>query len=471
MGKGWSLWRLGRPAEAALAFEKAYGLETNSELKVQALFKTADALFASGQYKAAADKYRRVSEEFRGGPLAAPALYQLAECFARLGERARAEQILAGLVEAQPDSAAGDQARLRMAQLKEEQNLWDEAAAEYERVIAACRQEAYCAQAVHARGLIRYRLGRFKEAEEDFVRVFTQYPTNALAEQAFYMRGWCLYLQGRDGEALDIGRQFLTRYPASAWAPEVLFWLGEYQYNRANFADAERQFGELVNQYPSGPLADKALYWAGRAAAAQKEFVRAIDYYTRLAKDYPQSSKLAEARFAQGDALSELGQFAGAILAFEEVIVRFPGSYLADLAWGRKGDCQFTLGKDEPGRYEEALAAYRMVLGSPTATADLKRQAEYKIGRCHEKRGRTADALESYLNVVYSFLAGRERGVPGNPLWFTRAAFNAAALQENAGRWREAVAIYRRVANANVPASDEAAERMRKIRFEHWIMF
>jgi biopolymer transport protein ExbB/TolQ len=54
---------------------------------------------------------------------------------------------------------------------------------------------------------------------------------------------------------------------------------------------------------------------------------------------------------------------------------------------------------------------------------------------------------------------------------FTRAAFNRPHCKKNAGRWREAVAIYRRVANANVPASDEAAERMRKILFEHWIMF
>ena len=37
--------------------------------------------------------------------------------------------------------------------------------------------------------------------------------------------------------------------------------------------------------------------------------------------------------------------------------------------------------------------------------------------------------------------------------------------------WREAVNIYRRVADSGVSAASEAQERVKKIRLEHWVLF
>jgi tetratricopeptide (TPR) repeat protein len=292
-----------------------------------------------------------------------------------------------------------------------------------------------------------------------------------VAEQALYMRGWCLYLTGRDQEALTLCKEFIEKYPNSAWAPDVLFWLGEYHFNHGDFAAAERQFAALAERYPDGPLADDALFWSGRAAAEKKDYMHAIEHFNELAKKYPNSPKLAETRFAQGDALSELGQFAGAILHFEEIIKKFQNSYLVDLAWGRKGDCQFTLGKDDPARYQEAIASYQAVMGSARASKDLVWQAQYKIGRCREKMGQLSEALEHYMKVVYAYLADAKQGNPGNPLWFTRAAFSAAAIKESEEKWREAVNIYKRVIEGNVAAASEAEQRIQKIRFEQWVLF
>jgi TolA-binding protein len=226
----------------------------------------------------------------------------------------------------------------------------------------------------------------------------------------------------------------------------------------------------LAERYPQGVLADDALFWAGRSAAALKEYLRAIEHYNKLPQRYPESPKLAETRFAQGDALSELGQFAGAILAFDEVIRNYPDSYLADLARGRKGDCQFTLGSEDPERYREALASYQGVLQSPQTSPDLQWQAEYKIGRCYQKLGRSEDAFEQYMKVVYGFLGHSGRKDAGAMIWFTRAAFSAAEIMEHDGRWREAVNIYKRVIEAGVPAAGDARQRIQKIRLEHWFL-
>jgi tetratricopeptide (TPR) repeat protein len=174
----------------------------------------------------------------------------------------------------------------------------------------------------------------------------------------------------------------------------------------------------------------------------------------------------ADARFAQGDALTELGEHAAAILAFDEAARLAGESELAARARGRKGDCQFTLGADRPDRYREAAASFRAVMDSPSAGDDLRLQAEFKLGRTQEKLGaeRRSEAFDHYLAVVYRWEALREQGRRPDAIWFTRAAFAAAALKEEDGRPREAAKIYERVSRAGVPAGEDARQRMEKLK-------
>ncbi len=469
MGKGWSLWELRRYAEAAPVFEKAANLSADPPAKSRALLKAADSYFANRQYKLAIDRYGRLIRSGPSNEVVPQAQFQIAESMARQGARAEAETQFLAL--ASSGGPFANESYLRVAQIKEEDGLWDQALSTYDRILAGCSNSTACAEAIRGRGLIRYRLGQFQESLNDFNRVVEEYPDSPVAEQAFFMRGWCLYLLGNDEDALKVCQQFLEKYPNSTWAPDVLFWLGEYSFNHGDYDGAENRFLALADKYPTGQVADSALFWAGRAAAQKKQFLNAIEHYNLLTKMYPESPRIPETRFAQGDALSELGQFAGAILAFEEIIKKYPDSGLVDLAWGRKGDCQFTLGKDDPKRYQEALTSYQSLLDSPRVSSETKQQAEYKIGRCEEKLGQTSEAFERYMNVVYSYLQDAAKNQAGSPLWFTRAAFGAAAIKEAEGQWREAVNIYRRVADANVPGAAEAQARIQKIRTDKWNLF
>ena len=56
-------------------------------------------------------------------------------------------------------------------------------------------------------------------------------------------------------------------------------------------------------------------------------------------------------------------------------------------------------------------------------------------------------------------------------MWFTRSAFGAAALKEREKAWREAVQVYGRVIEAKVPAKDEAAKRIEKLKQDNWLLF
>jgi TolA-binding protein len=463
-GKGWCLWDLGRYAEAAATFEKAYAQVSEPEAKETVLIKAADSYFANGQYKSARDAYARALSEFAGSPRSLDTGFQIAECLARLGQHKEAEKEFRRLMALGRGGGLAVRSLMRIAQLREELQDWEGASRVYSEAVVSYPGSESIPAALQGRALAQYRLGEFAKALADFELLLADFPGTPWAEHAFFMRAWCLYLDGKTAEALRICAEFLERYPGSEWAPDVSFWLAEHSFNQGDFAEAEKSFRGVAETFPKSAMADDALYWAGRSAAAAKEFRRAISTYNELAKSYTNSAKLAEARFAQGDALTEIGEFSGAILAFDEVARKYADSPLADLARGRKADCQFTLGKDHPDRYEEALSTYRAVFDSPTASDELKMQAEFKMGRCYERLGRKPESFEHYMNVAYKWIAARAEGGLPDPIWFTRAAFSAAALMEAEQKWDEALTIYEHVLKSGLPAGADARKRMEKIR-------
>jgi TolA-binding protein len=468
---GWALWKAGRPAEAAAWFERAAAAETGSDRRLDLRQKLADARFAAGQFSQARTVYDEVLAALPpGDPAAGRVQYQLAETELALGETEAGEIRLLDLSRAPGGSEHVRAATMRLGVLYEERGALESAVDQYSRLLDAGPDPAPAAEALLARGLVRFRMGSFQAALDDFSRIRDDFPQTPSAARAMFMRGWCLYLLGRDDEALRVCEQFLADYPHSEFVPDVHFWLGEHAFNHGDPEQAEKRFAQLAREHPGSPRAADALFWAGRAATARRAYLAANEHFNALMAQYPDSPRLPETLLAQGDVLSELGQFPAAILAFNEVIVRFPRSAEAMIAWGRKGDCQYTLGQDNSARYEEALLSYRTLLDFAGAPADLRLQAGFKVGRCLEKMGRAAAALDRYMETAYAYLQ-EDQPPPEATVWFTRSAFAAAALQERAGNWKEAAGIYRRVADSGVPAAAEARDRMDRIRRDHWVLF
>lgn len=470
-GRGLALWDLHRFAEAASMFDKAASLSTDPAMREALLVKAADAMYANLQFSLAASAYERILVDFPSTSLTPQVLFQCGDSLARQSQWAAAEARFRELVRSFPENPLAERALLRIAEMKEEQgpSAMRAAMAAYSEVMNVYPAGALFPEALHRHGLAAYQIGEIDVALKDFTRVVTDYPTNRVAPQADFMRGWALYMGGQEEASLKVCKTFVDRYPDSEWTAGVMFWIGEYAYNHANYGEAEAQFIKLAEKSPQDPLADQSLIWAGRAAMRQKEYLRAVDIFSRLARIYPASPRLAEARFLQGDSLSELGEFSRAILVFDDLIAKFPGNTLVGAAWGRRGDCQFTLGATDAKRYDEAITSYRSVARSEGTTFDLELQAEYKIGRCYDKLGRRSDALEQYYTrVVVRYLAAKAPD-PAAAVWFTKAAFSAADILELDKNWKRAIKVLERVVEARVPAGGDARKRIEQIRTEHWI--
>lgn len=468
-GKGLALFKLGRFRESVQAFENACHGEKNQLEQARNRMYIGHAHIAAGQYKLAIESYSYVQAQWPETPMAEQAEFQIAECWAQLNEPARANALFWNLVDNDPESELTPTALLRIADLDFLQGHTNTARAMYVYVNGTCPPPIR-ARALHGLGLMEYAANRFRPALDYFEQAYRVAPASDVADRAFYLGAWCRFRLGQEEQALAAFRAFTELHPNSTWAPDALFWVYEYEYNHGRYGPAETGFLTVARRYPEGKIADAALFWAGQAAMRQNEFRRANNHFALLIKEYHASLKHPEARYYQATALCELGEFAAAILIFDDLIRLFPNHELNETAWLRKGDCQFTLGKQDPKRYDEAIASYQTILDRPTVTPPTRMQAEYKIGRCLEKAGRIANAFEHYMNAVYLYYKTSDH-LPGDTVWFTRAAFQAAELKETEKSWRKAAAIYQRVVDADVPASVEARERINRLHNEHWLYF
>jgi tetratricopeptide (TPR) repeat protein len=470
-GKGLALWSLERYAESASMLVKAVKELKDPRKKAEALFKAGDAFYKAGRFEDAEKRYRSFVTDFPDNENVPNALYQLGLSLARIGRRPDALEMIQTLEEDYAHTEFAEKAALLSASIMRASQQYEQALEKYAQINLAYTNSA-AAFSLHQSGIILFEnLGRFAEAQAIFETVVAEYAQSEYAPQASYMRGFCLARQGQADEAMRTCRNFIEDYPESQWRPEVEFWLAEQHFNQGNYIEAEPLFLHIAADFKSHKLAPRALYWAGRCAAAQSSYVTAIERYSEIAKSHSGSTILSVARFAHGDALTELGEFARAILAFEEVIKNSPEDHLVNAAWGRKGDCQFSLAAENSSRYSEAINSYQAILDRPSSSPELKLQAEYKLGRCLEKTSEVDKAFSRYMNVVYTFLNESIGRSSYNVMWFTRSAFGAAALKEKEHAWREAVQVYGRVIEANVPAQDEALKRIEKIKKDNWLLF
>jgi len=471
MGKGQALWGLQRFSSSASMYDKAEKVFADPDAKARALFQAGDAYYQAGLLEEAEKRYRAFVVNYSQHDDVPNALYQLGLVLAKIGRRSEALTTFGIIESTHASSPFADKAALRTADVMLASGQWEEALEKFTQIGQVYTNKTDVALSQHQRGLVLYQLGRYAEAQEVFDSVIANYPDTSFVPQASYMRGFCLYQQGQVDEAVQISKVFIEKYPDSEWTPDVIFWLAERYYNQGKYEEAEPLFLRITTDFPDHRLAARALYWAGRATAKESNYVKAIERYSEVAKTYPDSDILPQTRFAQGDALTELGEFARAILAYEEILKNYPESPLVSAAWGRKGDCQYSLATDNPVRYEEAMNSYQTVLNRPSSSPVLKMQAEYKIGRCYEKTGSIEQAFSRYMNVVYTFINERVERTPNSILWFTRAAFGAAALKEKEHIWVEAVNVYDRVIGAGVPAAAEAQKRIERIKKENWLLF
>lgn len=401
-GRGWAFSELGRFDEALEAFDSAASLATDDASRATALVKAGDMLSALGKGSEAMERYREVREKYPKSPAA---------------ER------IAGFV--------------RMHELEE-------------------------------KGRGQYGEYRFADAQKTFAQIAEEYPVKK-PKMDFYTV-MCLYGQGLDDEAETLAKRIADDDTIDVGVrAEAMLWIAKLAYNKGRWKDASSRFMSYVEILPDSPSAAAAIVWAARASFADNDFSSAVSTVSRLVERNPDSSVLAAGLLVQGESLIELARFDEAVIVLERAALAAGMSpeerYKAQLL---KADALFAMGADNPRRYTTALDAYRTILQGADLTPTQKVSLAFKIGKTLERLKRTEEAIDQYYTqVVLAYRSGREAGVQyGDEAQadFSRAAFRLAEEYESRGLDDQAVNVLFLVVASDVPAADEAARRINKIR-------
>ncbi|MCC5850555.1 MAG: tetratricopeptide repeat protein [Verrucomicrobia bacterium] len=465
--------RENRWGDAENLYERAWQLaQPEDSIRPHILMKWADVLKKREHFSAARKKYLQFTEEFSSHPLSVQAEFQAALCLAEVKGVDPALEELNRLISRHPEHPIAERAWMQRALLLSKFLRIERALGAYDAYLDRFPDGQFVADAMIDKGLAAYRIGLFDSALRQFDLMLERFPDHPRVEQAFLMRGWALYLIGREEEALRVGRTFLERFPDSPFVLDARFWLAEHAFNRRAYEEAEGEFLKLVKMAETPRVVSKAAYFAGRAAVARKNYALALEQFALSIDADPEAPHVREALFYQGDTLTELNRFDAAILVFDQLINLFPATTLALAARGRVGDCHFTLGQQDPARFQDALAAYRFVEESSGAPPDLRLQAGYKVGSALAALNRHDEALAQYMLVVNGYLRNRGRYSPETESIFRRAADAAAQAYEQRKDWRKAIQVYRYIVDSGISGAAEVAEeRIQDLRREHLIFF
>lgn len=422
--RGAALERLGRPAEAELAYARVAALQEASPARSYAIAGLAAFRDRAGRLDEAAALLRRAAAEA-----------------ARFGQ----EELSA-------------MCRLSEAHVLYRQRRLDDAADAYGSFALSRPRHPQRTSALFYQGLSLKKLGREREALKAFSALVKLHPESVYARDAHLQLGQ-IYAAGGDSqkaeehyralggaEALLLSAQ--VHYNAKRWSEALaLYW----RYLETD-ADAKKhdEIADLIltaslasgegvekalDKFGSRPVAAQLRWTLGRKAFSGGDAKGAAEHLSRLLADFPRTPHKTEARLLLAETLMKLGRPGEASALYREFLAAAPKHKEARRARFRLGAALH-----ESGRHREAADAFLKVGGKDEMAADAALNHALAVAKAGDKKGVLA-SYEAFLRVF-----PKHSKVPG--IWF-----EVAELREAAGRPAEAIEAY---AKAPPPRRAEA---------------
>lgn len=309
---------------------------------------------------------------------------------------------------------------------------------------------------------------RINDASRDLDRAKESKPSSAAQERTEYLAMWLEDAAPAGGaKAIELAKRFIQQHEASTLVPSVRMKLGEIYFREDDFANAETQFELLTEQNPNDAFAERALFFAGEAAMAsmtEQSLDRALvlfDRVVRLNGEFKWAARNEQAVIER-----KLGKPQDALVLYDEVLngAARPGEKREAICG--KGDIFFEMAANDPQNYQRAIDAYDRLAADRDASPHWRNQALFKKGLCLEKKADRGAALASFYTILEE---GTRTDRPREFFWFYKAGFNAGQLLEADAKWESAAAVYEKLAATGGARSNEARERLDRLRLEHFL--
>jgi len=284
----------------------------------------------------------------------------------------------------------------------------EESFALFRRLINDYPDSEWADAALYTIAMGHYRKESYDEALLLFDRVIKEYPNSHLVIEAEFNRAMCYYGKGNWKEALSEFDDFEAIHRDSKLVHSARFYRGMVFSDKQEYETARVEFQNIADA-GFKDLAPEAQFNIGHTYFAEGEYDEAIAAYQKTINEYPNTKSGEYAEFYIGEALQKQGKDEEAIAQLEQAITKYPENEKAAISQMFIAEIYFK-SMDDVGR---AVEIYRKVADNEKYDYDLRREAQYLIGKIYEDSNQIQQAVEEYqkLNKEFQWM----HSVPTHP--------------------------------------------------------
>ena len=279
-----------------------------------------DLKASDARQRKAISLYNTVLTEQPTSPNNDRVLYQLARAYQNVGENGHAEETLMRLTREYPQSSYADDAHFRRAELLFKLQQFDDASAEYRKVLELGEATPFFQSAQYKYGWSEYRQSNFESAIGVFLTILTrELPPGELVDQKSAFEAVAKGKKDMSADALRVislsftqlgGGDAANKYFAAKGEPPysalIYLALGDHLLEKKRYTDSAATFESFVRLHPKHDLAPKFMT---RAIAAQDlgGFIEpVVAYKEKYVKHFDPSSPYWAGRTPAADVMADL---------------------------------------------------------------------------------------------------------------------------------------------------------------------
>lgn len=342
-------------ADAATAFKAAIDNYTAGKDQPRIFYELAWSLREAGREADALAAFAELTRNFPDNALAADAYFYLAE--AKYGEKPQ-----------NPEKAEPQEQKAKRL---------DEARALYAQVLATSKDNRLADKAHYRIGWCCWLAEKYQEAAAEFDKLITGFPTSDLLADALFQAGQSYAKAGQPAVAIERFKQLIDnpKYAQSEYIPDAYLSLSDCQIILNQLAEAIENLTIITTKYEKHRVVPHAYFLLGKAQFDLKKNDAALTNFTE-ATTRTKAEVAAEAQFYIGQVYQSKEDFQSALVAYLRVIALYPEyrQWSAGATF-ESGKCYEKLGDSAQARnaYQNVVSNYGDTKWADPATERLQK--------------------------------------------------------------------------------------------------
>lgn len=355
-----------------------------------AVAATADLPMDAGK---ALEAYSGVVARAAGPRMTAEALFQTAEILFAQRDFGRSAKAYGDLLRKFPEDFRSKEAKLQAAWASHNAGLYAESLRVADEALGGNPAPERAAEWLYLKGVSERNLLKNAEAAATYQKLLQQFPATSYAATARYELALTWYKLGKYEQAVDVCRGM----DFTGDVGKDVYWLMAESYAALEKPDEAIQYYRLiVRDFPDSDVACNATYRLAHHLQKQGAFTEAAQYYHLVGERYPANEMAPQALFAAGVCLQKAGDNAAAVRDWAELVRKYPSHAQVEAALHQQG-----LGEMRLGRDNDAAKSFRELLQRYPESRS-RADALYWLGVLQKKDGKFQDAEKSLRDCLAS---------------------------------------------------------------------